>query len=248
MSNLYGRFHNDLTPSFLDQFVSSLYNCRNNAWQSIVKLDCSMVTSMSNVLGYPQSNWPFTRYPSMYKTMHSIRLRENCRTLIDHVYGGFLRMIHKSKEYVSSTDWSCFGSSTTPSPDDDYDGLSEWVIVVLAILGVIVLLGFFALLFFLIYKLYTHSTLSSETRYSADNRDQVAMSIPQNATYAPPTPPPAYSVRSNTRYVYRVITPSAVCPLNCRLCPLERYKRQCGDCTGGVGPEMLDSKGTGRCC
>ena len=39
------------------------------------------------------------------------------------------------------------------------------------------------------------------------------------------------NVRSNTCYVYRVITPSAICPRNRRLRPLERYKRQCGDHT-----------------
>ena len=38
-------------------------------------------------------------------------------------------------------------------------------------------------------------------------------------------------VRSNTCYVYHVITPSAICPHNCRLRPLERYIRQCGDHT-----------------
>ena len=57
-----------------------------------------------------------------------------------------------------------------------------------------------------------------------------------------------HNVRSNTHYVYRVITPSAICPHNRRLCPLERYKRQCGDHTVGVELEILDSKGTGRCC
>ena len=55
------------------------------------------------------------------------------------------------------------------------------------------------------------------------------------------------NVRSNTRYVYRVVSPSAACQLNHRLRPLERYKRECGDCTRHVGPEILDSKGTGRC-
>ena len=59
-------------------------------------------------------------------------------------------------------------------------------------------------------------------------------------------------VRSNTRYVYHVVTPSAACPLNRRLCPLERYEKECGDCTMHVGLEMLGSKGTGSvanpCC
>ena len=40
-------------------------------------------------------------------------------------------------------------------------------------------------------------------------------------------------LRSNTHYVYHVITPSAICPHNHRLHPLERYKRQCGDRTVG---------------
>ena len=42
---------------------------------------------------------------------------------------------------------------------------------------------------------------------------------------------PPQDVRSNTHYAYHMITPSAVCPLNHRLHPLERYKRQCGDHT-----------------
>ena len=56
------------------------------------------------------------------------------------------------------------------------------------------------------------------------------------------------NVRSNTDYVYHLVTPSAACPLNRRLCSLEKYKRECGDCTRHVGLEILDSKGTGRCC
>ena len=62
------------------------------------------------------------------------------------------------------------------------------------------------------------------------------------------------NVRSNTRYVYRVITPSAMCPRNHMLHPLERYIRQCRDHTvcererERVGLEILDSKGIGRCC
>ena len=32
------------------------------------------------------------------------------------------------------------------------------------------------------------------------------------------------NVGSNTPYVYRVITPSAICPFNCRLCPLKGIK------------------------
>ena len=39
----------------------------------------------------------------------------------------------------------------------------------------------------------------------------------------------------------------AICPRNHRLCPLERYKRQCGDHTVCEGLEILDSKGIGRC-
>ena len=56
------------------------------------------------------------------------------------------------------------------------------------------------------------------------------------------------NVGSTTRYVYRMVTPSAACPLNSRLCPQEKYKRECGDRTRHMGLETLDSKGTGRCC
>ena len=114
-------------------------------------------------------------------------------------------MIHKSVEYVSSGHWSCSGP-TKPSQVPhggsrkyvDDDDLSVWVIVVLSVLGVITLLGFFALLFCLIYKIYTHEPVcqAPETRYSAANREEVVMKvvIPQNgnAAKAPPTAPPAY--------------------------------------------------------
>ena len=64
------------------------------------------------------------------------------------------------------------------------------------------------------------------------------------------------TVRSNTHYAYHVITPFAICLCDCRLHPLERYIRQCGDHTvrerererERVGLEILDSKGIGRCC
>ena len=55
-------------------------------------------------------------------------------------------------------------------------------------------------------------------------------------------------VRSTTHHVYRVVTPSAACSLNRRLCPQEGYKRECRDCTRHVGLEILDSQGTGGCC
>ena len=56
------------------------------------------------------------------------------------------------------------------------------------------------------------------------------------------------TVRSNTRYIHRVVTPSAAWQPNQRLHP-HRGIKGCRDCTiVCMGFEILDSKGTGRCC
>ena len=57
-----------------------------------------------------------------------------------------------------------------------------------------------------------------------------------------------FYVRSNTRYVRLVVTPSAAWQLNCRLRP-HRGIKGCGDHTiGCVGFLILESKGIGSCC
>ena len=193
MYNFPHSYHsNDL--SFLHQFVSSLYNCQNTIWQNIVKIDCSVMTSLLNILGYPQSDWQTsTSYPHFYKEYLNSNKGDNCRLFIDYIYTNFLDEIHKSVEYVSSgSGWAWSSGLTTK----DNEGLSEWVLVVIVLLGIIGILGFSGLLFLLIYKMCRHKMSvypDSQARYRPGNRDDVTVNITaeRNATKAPPTPPPS---------------------------------------------------------
>ena len=56
------------------------------------------------------------------------------------------------------------------------------------------------------------------------------------------------NVRSNTRYVYHAVTPSAAWQLNCRLHPQRSIKGVRRPHQGRVRFQILHSKGTGRCC
>ena len=172
------------------------------------------MTSLLNVLGYPQSDWQTsTSYPDAYNNHRNAKEGENCRFFIDHIYTEFLNKIHKSVEYVSSSSgWTCFPGLTTEYPthsyipfggsdgdnaNEDDEGLSEWVLVAIVFFGIVGFLGFSGLLFLMIYKMYTHKTSvypDSQARYRPAKKDEVTVNVTaeRNATKAPPTPPPSY--------------------------------------------------------